>query len=273
MQHSHKELQEAILNALTNLSYIKFDTLILHIIDLLLFFLMIPTSKHCVKAAAIFARLEKTYKTKIRLVYLQFRKEFCKSIVQLAIINQTLTNGTFYESLRKVRGCLGFSSTKEFITQESEYLLRYLIPLLTTTPKVSVLINEIAGAAGMELPAYLSSVYSQVYMHIFLNEPEDVCKQAMAYLERETGITGGPTLQTNNFRVILNEILLNFHVNQERIVKLIQLLLERTDRRPPQTVQDYLESLLLGVLLNFDRKLDKQLERKNALLSLAQLFR
>lgn len=75
--------------------------------------------------------------------------------------------------------------------------------------------------------------------------------------------------------MILNELLLNFHVNPDKVLQLLRLLVEEDNQecRSLQSIQDYLQPLLLGVLSYFDRKLEQQSEQKNALLSLAQLFK
>lgn len=75
--------------------------------------------------------------------------------------------------------------------------------------------------------------------------------------------------------MILNDLLLNFHVNRQRGLQLLQLLVQEESQEigTIHTIQDYLQPLLLGVLLNFDRKLEKQSERESALRSLIELFR
>lgn len=75
--------------------------------------------------------------------------------------------------------------------------------------------------------------------------------------------------------MILNDLLLNFHVNRQRGLQLLQLLIQEDSQEigTIHTIQDYLQPLLLGVLLNFDRKLEKPSERESALRSLIELFR
>lgn len=75
--------------------------------------------------------------------------------------------------------------------------------------------------------------------------------------------------------MILNELLLNFHVNHQRGLQLLKLLVQEDSQeiQTSQTIQDYLQPLLLGVLLNFDRMLERQSEREDALRSLIELFR
>lgn len=274
MERTIAELQETILETLCSLSSIESETLILHIIELALYFIMIPTSRHSLMSVQIFITIERKQKTKIKTFYGRFRKELCRTIAELCAINQALINRSLRASLQKIGVQLGFTSTKDFVAQECEYLLRILVPLIVEMPRVRILISEMANLIGIELPQFLASKYAGVFLHVYLNESEDVFKQAMTYLERETGMTG-PVLRKTNLRVILNELLLNFHINHEKVLQLLKLLVEEDSQESKvfQEIQDYLQSLLLGVLLNFDRKLEKQCERKNGLLSLTQLFR
>lgn len=200
LQYSRAEVQETILETLTNLSSVKSEIVVLHVIDLLLYFIMCPTSKHSLMAVNTFLTIEKKHKTKINDLYVKFRKEICQRIVELCAINQALINRTLHASLRKVGVLLGFFSTKDFVTQECEYLLSFMVPLLAIMPKVSELICEMAEMIEIELPQLLATKYGGIFLNIYLREPEHVYLKAMEYLERETGMPG-PTLRKNNFRV------------------------------------------------------------------------
>lgn len=231
---------------------------------------MIPTSRHSLTAVNILSEIEMHHKTKMKIFYTQFRTELCKTIVQLCAANQILVNNTLLVSLKKVVVHFGYLNTKDFVAQECECMLRFLIPLVATMPRVKELIVEIADLVEMELSQLLISKYKGIFLYVYLEEPENVCNESMKYLERETGMSGS-MLRKNNFRMLLNELLLNFHINHERALQLLKLLLEENSQE--MDIQDYLQPLLLGVLLNFDRKLEKQSERKDALLSLIELFR
>lgn len=108
---------------------------------------------------------------------------------------------------------LGFSSTKDFVAQECEYLLRSLVPLTVKMPRVKDLISEIADMLEMELSQLLVSKYKGIFLHIYLTVPENVREQAIAYLEKETRMSG-PVLRKNNFRVsfclVSTSVLLEF---------------------------------------------------------------
>lgn len=200
LQYSKSELQENILETLTKLSTIKSDIIILHTMDLLLYFIMIPSSKHSLMAVNTVLTIEKTHKTKIKTFYSKFRKELCKTIAELCAINQALVNSTLHASLQKLGMLLGFFNTKDFVAQECEHLLRFLVPLLSTMPKVKELISEMADMVEVELPQLLAAKYGGIFLHTYLKEPEHVYNKTMEYLERETGMTG-QMLRKNNFRV------------------------------------------------------------------------
>lgn len=200
LQYSRFDLQETILQTLSNLTAIKSEMLLPHILDLLLYFVMIPTSKHALMAVNTCLTIEKKHKTKIKVLYTKFRKDLCKTIVELCAVNQALIGSSLQASLQKVGMMLGFFSTKDFVSQECEYMLPILVALSVTMPRVKELIREMADLVGLDVPQLLASKYGSVLLHIYLKEAEDVCKKAMLFLERETGMSG-PVLRKNNFRV------------------------------------------------------------------------
>lgn len=200
LQYKKKHIQESILQTLSNLSHIRNETLILHIMDLALYFIMIPTSKHSLTAINIFVTIEIEHKTKLKILFAQFRKELCKTIVEMAALNQTLNNSTLYASLQKIATQFGYTSTKDFVVQECDYLLRFLVPLIATLPRIRELINELADMVGMEVAQMLLAKFKGIFLHLYLSETEQVCQQAMVYLEKETG-SSGSTLRKNNFKV------------------------------------------------------------------------
>lgn len=74
------------------------------------------------------------------------------------------------------------------------------MPLTVKLPNVKVLVNEMADMVEMDFAQLLVSKYKGVFLYVYLNAPESVREKALAFLERETGMSG-PVLRKNNFRV------------------------------------------------------------------------
>lgn len=74
------------------------------------------------------------------------------------------------------------------------------MPLTVKLPRVRELVNEMADMMEMDLAQLLVSKYKGVFLYVYLNVPDSVREEALAYLERETGMSG-PVLRKNNFRV------------------------------------------------------------------------
>lgn len=264
IQYKKVNLQYSILQTLESLIETKSETALLHNMNLLLYFIILPNSKHSLVAVDNFLTIEKRHKTKTKLLYLKFRKELCKTLADLCAINQALLNRPLQTSLQKVALLLEFFSTKDFVTEEWQYLLPYFVALLVKMPKVQGLIQEMAVMVGMSVSQLLASKYGYIFLYVYLKESEEVCKASLSYLERETGMSSA-ILRKNNFRVLLSELLLNFHEHRDRVLSALNLLLCDEESR---TIQDQLQPLLLGILRCFDRNLER-----NALLSLAELLK
>lgn len=170
--------------------------------ELLLYFIMIPTSKYSLIAVNIITEMENKQQMKVKHLYLKFRRELCKSIVELCAINQGLMDSNLESSLEKVALVLGFSSPKDFVSRECHYLLPFLVPLVIKIPRVEVLIQEVASLVQLRESELLASKYGNIFLRIFLNEPDDVKKKSMNFLESVTGMSGA-ALRKRSFKVCI----------------------------------------------------------------------
>ncbi|KAG5868652.1 hypothetical protein JTB14_031712 [Gonioctena quinquepunctata] len=268
LKFSDFELQDTLLRTIEEISAIKSEYS-----KILLYFIMIPTSKFSMIAVNKCFKLAERNETSTTTIYSQNKKEFCEVIVQLCSVNQALINYSLSTSLEKVSLMLGHYGSKDFVSQESNYLLPFLVSKIVNMPAVTKLIQEMATMMELDISEMLSAKYGYVFIYVFLDKKIEDLSKCMIYLDQKSAMTG-PSLRKRNFRIILNELLLNFHEKKEKVVQALSLLAHEDSENKSKSIPDYLHSHFLGVLLYFDVKLiSKNPKKDKILLSLADLFR
>ncbi|XP_023017943.2 serine/threonine-protein kinase atr isoform X2 [Leptinotarsa decemlineata] len=273
LKFSDYELQDTLLDTIEVISTIKSEHISIELMKILFYLIMVPTSKYSMIAVNKCFKLAERNNTSTSIIYSQNKKVFCEVIVQLCSVNQALINYGLSTSLEKVSVMLGYYGCKDFVTQESNYLLPFLVSKIVKMPAVTKLIQEMASMMDTDVSEMVSSKYGYVFIYIFLDMSRDDLRKCMIYLERTTGMSG-PSLRKRNFRIILNELLLNFHERRDKVVQALSLLSNEDSENKSKSIPDYLHSHFLGVLLYFDGKLiSKNSKKDKFLLSLADLFR
>ncbi|XP_018328651.1 serine/threonine-protein kinase ATR [Agrilus planipennis] len=276
LQTSDADLQQSTLQTLESATVLIQREAVLHVVLILLFFIMVPTSKFQLDAIHVFIEIAKKENISTNALYSCYKREICEKIVQISAINYELIGWQFSTSLEKLSLTLGFFGSNDFLIQECRYLVPYIVPLLVKMPNVKVLLNEIATANNVGVPDLLASKYGNIFLNIFLNEPRDICKQCLNLIEKLTG-TSGSLLRKRNFQVILNELLLHFNAKKDSVLTVLKLLAEEessSQKIDIKTLPDYLQPRLLGVLAYFDIKLiSKNSSKDKVLLSLATLLK
>lgn len=161
---------------------------------------MIPTSRYAVVAINIFKKLANKQETNTRSLYIKHKTELCKSIVELCVVNQVLINADIGKSLENVSLCLSYFGSKDFVTHECQFLLPFMVSLIPKVPTVEQLIEQMAELVETSVPDLLAKRYGNVFLHVFLNETDDVRDKVMEYLEKKTEMNG-PALRKRNFQV------------------------------------------------------------------------
>lgn len=211
LQFSDFALQETLVETFNKISLVKHENIPLPIMKLLLYIIMIPTSKYSWLAVNIFIELSKTDGVSNATLYQKYKRELCKEIVELCAINQALINNPLSISLERVSLVLGYFGVKNFVTQDSHYLLPYLVPLVVNMPKVSYLIEEVSTLVELDLSDLLASRYGNIFLQLFLYETDVIFNASMKYLETSTDLSG-PALRKRNFKVSRNSVLITcFH--------------------------------------------------------------
>ncbi|CAH0564186.1 unnamed protein product [Brassicogethes aeneus] len=269
LQFSDLDLQETLLDTIDEISNIKTHYVQIESLKILLYFIIVPTSRLSLIAInKCFKIAEKRGET-TKTIFSQNKREFCEVVAHLCCVNQALINSSLSSSLGKCSVMFGFCGPKDFVSQSLGYMLPFVVAKVVEFPKVARLIEEYAEMVDMDVAELLASKYGNIFLHVFLND-RDHFEEISSYLERTTGSTG-PALRKRNFRVILNELLMNFHEKRERVLLALRLLSMEDNENTSKNIPDYLQSLFLGVLQYFDVKLLSK--KDNVLLSLAELFK
>lgn len=122
-------------------------------------------------------------------------------------MNQALINADLARSLEKISLCLSYFGSKDFVTQECQVLLPFMVSLISTVPAVKRLIEQMAGMLDVSVPDLLTKRYGNVFLHVCLNESDEVRDEVMRYLEKTTKMSG-PALRKRNFQVFLLDCIL-----------------------------------------------------------------
>lgn len=196
------------MNTIDEISQIQSETVVLELMKILLYFVMIPTSKYFLIAVNKCLTIAKRNNTNTSSIYNENKREYCEVIAHLISVNQVLLNYNLDTSLEKVSLMFGFYGSKELVIKENNYLLPFFISNIVKIPTVTKLVEEMAVMLDMDLSDMICRKYGYIFIHIFLeNLPTEEFKQCMLYLEKTSG-TSGPTLRKKNFRVISNCCLL-----------------------------------------------------------------
>lgn len=205
LKFSDFELQDSILSTINAITDIKAEYIIAETMRILFYLIMIPTSKFSLIAVNKCFKLAENNDTSTTTIYCQNKKELCELIAHLCCINQALINYSLSTSLEKVSLMLGFYGSKDFVNQESNYLLPFFISKIVKMPSVIKLVEESATMMEMEVSYMLSLKYGYIFIHVFLEDvPKEDLKKCMMFLEKATG-TSGISLRKRNFRVGLRQ--------------------------------------------------------------------
>ncbi|KYB25791.1 Serine/threonine-protein kinase ATR-like Protein [Tribolium castaneum] len=273
LQTSDFTLQETLLCTVEEICNVRCERTVLPTIRILIYFIMVPTSKHSLIAVNKFFKLAELHDTTPSQLYKQNKREMCELIAHLCIVNQTLVNYPLATSLCKISTTLESYGSKDFVTLECQHLLPFFVHKAIKSPLVGNLIEQMALLIDVGLTELLASIYGNIFLHVFLNGTKDDFKQSTLYLEKTTGLPSA-TLRKRNLWEILKQLLLNFHEKRDKVVLALRFLANEDAETRTDDVREYLQPRLLGLLQHFDFKLmAKNTNRKDAiLLSLADFL-
>ncbi|XP_060518372.1 serine/threonine-protein kinase ATR isoform X2 [Cylas formicarius] len=273
LQYSDYELQLSLILTIDELGAVDMDWIKLECLKILLYAVMVPSSIHYLIAINKCLKLSKKDDSGKMILYRQHPEELCERIIHLCYVNLYLVDYSFRDSLVRVSIMLGFDGVGDFVSKESIYLLPYLVVKSVKYSKVSSLISEMAQIMEVEISELLSRKYGNIFLHVFLGDMDKAqSKKCMLYLEKATALSG-PKLRKMNIKVILNELLLRFNEKKEKVLTILNLLLQEDCGLNSASIPDYIQSNFLAFLLYFDLELSSDYSQKEKILqSLADLL-
>ncbi|XP_050294547.1 serine/threonine-protein kinase ATR [Anthonomus grandis grandis] len=274
LQYSEYELQNTLIETVDELGQIENSRIKLECMRIFLYFVMVPTSMHRFIAVSRCAKLSDRDGSGILLVYKRNIDAICETIVHLCYCNQYLISASLQESLVHASVIIGYNNAEDLIRKSANKLLPHLVSKTVVEPNVTKLIEEMAGIMEMDLSELIARNYGDVFLHLFLGDmaPAD-SKKCLNYLENCTHLSG-PRLRKQNIKVILNELLLNFHEKRQKVLTCLKLLLDEDNTTAATSIEEYLQPYFLAFLLYFDLALTSEHSKKDKiLLSLADLLR
>ncbi|XP_066138403.1 serine/threonine-protein kinase ATR [Euwallacea fornicatus] len=267
LQYLEYDLQDTLLETITAVSHVSCGKLKLECMKIFLYLIMVPTSKYSFVAVDRCLRISKRNEAGLLTLYKQNSDVLCEVIVHLCYSNQYIVNASLQESLVKVSVMLGFDGVKDFVTKEAPKLLPYLVAKIAKNPKVAKLIQDMAVLMEVEVADLLTKNYGNIFLHLFLeNVDREDSRKCLIYLETTTNLSG-PKLRKLNFKVIFNELLLNFHEKRQKVLTTFQLLLAEDNNTNKTSIEDYIQPYFLPFLLYFDLELTGQYFKNEAILS------
>lgn len=203
LEQSNKELQNTLLDTIKEISRVKVEDVQFHVMKLLLYFIMIPTSYYNWIAINNFTELAKLHDVTTLILYKKHQSELCKHIINMCATNQTLINWNLNQSLENVSLLLEYFDCKDFINQNIHLVLSYLIRLVPKMPKVTKLVEEVSTIMNVELSELLMTKYDHIFVQLFLNENDIIFEQCTNYIEDLTKMNG-TALKKRNFNVSIS---------------------------------------------------------------------
>lgn len=132
--------------------------------------------------------------------YIDYKKDICKTIIELSVLNYVEQKVCFSSPLHKLSRTFGFLNLNDFIVQEGRYLLPFLIPWIVKLPYLKALLDSISDMTLVPTSELIANQFGNIYPHIFINETDEVYEKCLKFL-RSISKTDVATLRRKHFRV------------------------------------------------------------------------
>ncbi|KAL4704204.1 hypothetical protein ACJJTC_011830 [Scirpophaga incertulas] len=239
----------------------KNEQIILPVTKLFVYFIMHPQCTLGPKAVVYLRDVCEVQGYTPNQVYHRYKKDYCKLFVDCSLY----CGKDFAVPLFKVVRAFGFVGYRDFISKDVHHFLPYLIPYSVTIKEVPAMIEEIASLVQCTVSDFLTDRFPHIYVHVYLNEPNDIGIQCYELLAKLTKIPV-LTLVKKHFRVILTEFLLQYCCNPSKVLTACKYLAchdpdvsssSLTDgvSMTASQIADFLNPKFLGILAYFDHKL------------------
>lgn len=259
LESNNNTQQTKTLNLIKEFGLCSDENVILPATKLLVYFIMHPQCYLGPKAVIYLRDISEHHRYTPNQVYHRYKKDFCKLFVQCCLHN----GKEFAISLLKVVRAFGFVGYRDFISKDVHHFLPFLIPYSVIIKEVPSMIEEIASLVQCSVSEFLIERFPHIYVHVYLNENNDVSKKCFNIIENLTKMSI-LSLIKRHFRIILTEFLLQYCCNPEKVLTACRYLAcHDPDSSSPSAsmsmstaqIADFLNPKFLGVLAYFDHKL------------------
>lgn len=194
------DLQETAFETLEKVCKIENSDILVASVNMLVLLIMAANSKQSLLAVEAFNSLTKRHNTTTSNLYKTHKQEMCRRIMNLCTFNLSIADWDLFNSLGRISLVLGFFGTKDFLVKELPHLLPHLIVLVLNRPSANKLLIELLAITDQHISDVLRTYYSNIFLHIFLEENEETFKSTMKYLEANASMSGS-SLRKRNFKV------------------------------------------------------------------------
>ncbi|XP_072931916.1 serine/threonine-protein kinase ATR isoform X2 [Epargyreus clarus] len=259
LDDSDYDSQTNILNCIKFFGMCRNEKVLLPATKLLVYYIMCPRCSVAPKAIVYLRDVCEAQGFTPNQVYHRYKKDLCKLFVECCLYN----GKQFSVSLLKVLRAFGFMGYREFISKDVHHFLPYLVPYTVTIKEVPSMIEEIALLAQRSVSDFLIEGFPHIYVHLYLNEADDVASKSFNMIEKYTKMSTLALIQ-KHFRLILTDFLLQYCCNPEKVLRACRYLATHDpDASAPSgsmnmstsQIADFLNPKFLGVLAYFDFKL------------------
>ncbi|XP_018056134.1 PREDICTED: serine/threonine-protein kinase ATR [Atta colombica] len=279
---SNHSLHDTLLATAKNFVCVPLHLTERRILDVFIITITHPNSSHAAVASAIAAYRDVAdfLNVSSKTLYIRYRKDFLKLLMKRAVSNYINFSYNMATTVHRVAKCIGYEGSRQLLSKDGHYAVSFLIAIIVEVPQANVLLYDIAELIRMDIKQMLQEYFPYIYSYAFLEMPLRITIECLKLVTKITETNLG-FLTKQSFMGIFEELMLNFHESPEKIIGLLEIILEydTTQRGKFDTrkqVVSYLNLRLHGILVNFDIKLGPKSDeytQQSALASLVVLIR
>ncbi|XP_011503709.1 PREDICTED: serine/threonine-protein kinase atr-like [Ceratosolen solmsi marchali] len=219
------------------------------------------------------------HKVSLKTMYIRYKKDFLKLMMALAVYNRIKYDYNMSTSVHRVAKCMGFQGSRQLLRKDGHYAVCFLLSEVVKNRNTVTLFHDIAELINIDEKQMFKTYFQHICCHVFLFENIENGIQIFRLVSNITKISI-PILTADSFTLIISELMLHFHSQQEKVLNHLQFLSKFDDQqninfKTKNEIAEYLNSMLHGVLVTFDANLGlntEELTQKFALASLTQVI-
>nr|XP_031832738.1 serine/threonine-protein kinase atr-like [Nomia melanderi] len=282
LKSSDHALHETLLLTVKNFASIPLYITERRILNIFLISILYSTSSPTAVAFATTAYNDfaKLLNISTKVLYVRYKKDFLKLIVQCAVYNFINYSYNMATSVHRVAKCIGYEGSRQLLRKDGHYAICFLLSFIVDIPNAKALLRDIAELVSMDEKQMLKEYFPYICSYAFLNMP---LASAAEYLRLVSSLTqmNLSVLTRQSFMGIFEELMLYFHESPEKVIGLLKIISDYDNSSEKnfitqKGIESYLNLRLHGILVNFDIKLSSKSDehtQKSALASLAALMK